>query len=199
MNIKNDLNYIKNELGSDNKILENAFKLEQIYRRHRRVIWALGAGILIAVIAYAASSIYTHYNTQKYSAIYDELSQNPSDTALRENLKSGNPKLYNLFLLQQALNEGNVNTLKDLGESKDTIVAFLAHYHLASFERDSAALERVWDGALGDLARLQSAQDLISAGKISEAKIILDKIPMDSSLHNIASMLLHTTALKDNK
>ncbi|RAX54874.1 hypothetical protein CCY99_01635 [Helicobacter sp. 16-1353] len=191
MSIKNNLNYIKNEFSNDEKILESAFKLEILYKRYKHIIWGLGILILFGICAYGIHSYYNEYNAKKYSNVYSSLLENPNDTALKEQLQKGNPTLYSMFILQQALKNGNLSELESLSKDKNSLISSIALYHLGSFDRNISQLEQVDKYALGDLSKLQQAYELIDENKISEAQIILDKIPQDSQLNELKQLLKH--------
>lgn len=191
MSIKNDLNYIKNEFSNDEKILENAFKLEILYKRYKYIVWTIGILILVGILSYGIHSYYSEYNAKKYSAVYNSLIANPNDETLKEQLQKGNPNLYSMFVLQQALKNSNLAELKSLSDDKNSLISSIALYHLGSFDRDISQLQKVDKYAIGDLSKLQQAYELINENKISEAKIILDKIPQNSQLIEISRLLSH--------
>lgn len=191
MSIKNNFNYIKSEFSNDEKILENAFKLEILYKRYKHIIWAIVGLIIIGIAAYGLYSYYDEYNARKYSQVYNALIDNPDDGNLKAQLQKGNPTLYSMFILQQALKSGNLNELKSLSNDKNILISSVARYHLGSFERDISQLEKVDKYALGDLSKLQQAYKLINENKTTEAKMILDKIPQDSQVREISQLLSH--------
>ena len=142
-------------------------------------------------ISYQLYSYYNEKNIQKYSEIYSKLSNDASNTSLQDELKRGNPKLYDLFMLQQALKDGNINQLMEIKDSKSNVVSSIASYHIGSFERDISVLKNVDKYTIGDLSKLQQAYILINENKINDAKIILGEISKDSNLNDFASLLSH--------
>lgn len=196
MSVKKNLDFIKSEFSSDEKLIENAFKLEILYRRYRHIIW----GVLIVVVIFAVfmgvKSLIVESNAKKSSEILNALLINPSDETLRTDLQKSNESLYSLFLLKQSLDDGNTASLQDLTSANSELVKYLANYHLGSFERDISLLDKSDKYALGDLAKLESAYILIQSGKISDAKNILSTIPQDSPLIEIAKILSHSTITK---
>lgn len=200
MSIKNNLDYIKSEFSNDEKLIENAFKLEILYKRYKKIIFLIGGIIVACVVFFSIKFYYTEHNAVKYSEILVQLSENPNDEALRNDLKNGNEKLYRLFILQQALNTSNIAQLEELSSGNNSdFVDYIASYHLGSFERNATMLKKIDKYNLSDLAKLQEAYLLINENKITDAKNILNKIPQDSSLSESAKMLLHYTILKDDK
>lgn len=197
MSVKNNLDYIKNEFSNDEKMLENAFRLEILYKRYKRVIWGLAA-VLVALFAGGAIlSFYKEKNAQKFSAIYDAALENSND----ENLKklAENENLYDLYSLRQALNNGNVSELERLSKSKNELVAMIANYHFGSFEREAASLAAANLSDLGDLANLQIAYEALKNDKPDAAKEALSKIAKDSQFAQFATLLSHYAAGKDSR
>lgn len=191
MSIKNNFDYIKNEISSDGQLLENTLKLERFYKKYKYIIWAILVVVVFGGISYQLYSYYNEKNIQKYSEIYSKLSNDASNTSLQDELKRGNPKLYDLFMLQQALKDGNINQLMEIKDSKSNVISSIASYHIGSFERDISVLKNVDKYTIGDLSKLQQAYILINENKINDAKIILGEISKDSNLNDFASLLSH--------
>lgn len=196
MSVKNNLDFIKNEFSSDEKIIENAFRLEILYKRYKHIVWGILGVVAILVLFMGAKSLIVESNSKKSSEILSSLLENPNDENLRASLKKSNENLYSLFLLKESLDNGNTADLQELGNAKNEFVKYLANYHLGSFERDLEILERSDKYALGDLAKLESAYMMIQNNKITDAKNILNTIPKDSQLAEIAQILAHTTITK---
>lgn len=196
MSVKNNLDFIKNEFSSDEKIIENAFRLEILYKRYKHIVWGILGVVAILVLFMGAKSLIVESNSKKSSEILSSLLENPNDENLRASLKKSNENLYSLFLLKESLDNGNTADLQELGNAKNEFVKYLANYHLGSFERDLEILEKSDKYALGDLAKLESAYMMIQNNKITDAKNILNTIPKDSQLAEIAQILAHTTITK---
>lgn len=196
MSIKNNFDYIKNEISNDGQLLENTLKLEIFYKKYKYIIWAILVVVVFGGISYQLYSYYNEKNIQKYSEIYSKLLNDASNTSLQDELKRGNPKLYDLFMLQQALKDGNINQFMETKDSKSNVVSSIASYHIGSFERDISVLKNVDKYTIGDLSKLQQAYILINENKINDAKIILGEISKDSNLGDFASLLSHYTITK---
>ena len=191
MSIKNNFDYIKNEISNDGQLLENTLKLEIFYKKYKYIICTILVVVVFGGISYQLYSYYNEKNIQKYSEIYSKLLNDASNTSLQDELKRGNPKLYDLFMLQQALKDGNINQFMETKDSKSNVVSSIASYHIGSFERDISVLKNVDKYTIGDLSKLQQAYILINENKINDAKIILGEISKDSNLADFASLLSH--------
>ncbi len=199
MSIRNNFNYIKDEFSNDGHLLENTLKLERLYKKYKYIIWLFFVVFIFGSIIYFMYSTYTEHNVQKYSNIYTKLISDSNNSKLRDELKSGNKRLYELFILQQALKNGNLSEFEELKDSKDDLISSFASYYIGSFERDISILKSVNQYTLGDLSKLQQAFLLINDNKINEAKLILGEIPQESNLGEFAKILTHFTVTKSNE
>lgn len=199
MSVKNNFNFIKNEFSNDEKIIENAFKLELLYKKYKYIIWSVVVIIIAISLFVGIKTYYINYNATKNSEILNSLLANPNDETLRNKLKNGSEKLYNLFRLKQALANGNIEELQDISKNaSDEFVKYVATYTLASFDRDPALLSNGKFG-IGDFANIQEAYLLINDNKVAQARELLSKIPDSSPLKGISNTILHYSVLKDNK
>ncbi|OBV29495.1 hypothetical protein BKN38_05905 [Helicobacter sp. CLO-3] len=184
-----NLNAIRQEFQQDEKILENAFRLERLFRKYK--YWIIAVVALI-VIWGAYAIIYDtlrEKKAQEISALYDELVQNPNNEVLRKSLQEKAPELYDLYALKLALESSEPSdALRALKDSQNPIVKQIAEYELASIERKG--LEAI-KGAFGDFAKVQEAYLLLSSGQIPQARAILTGIGEDSAMFGVASQMRH--------
>ena len=183
-----DINDVKKELSSDEKLLESAFKLESIYKKYKYAIWGV-AGALI--VAYAGSQISTYMQNSRLEAANSallSLEKNPNDTKALATLKEKNAKLYELYIYSKSANSGDVEGLEKLLNSQNDIVADGAKYHLG------LAKKAPKDSKLyHDLVLIEEAYLAIKKGDIQEAKTKLSLVNQNSQVANIAKLLEHAT------
>ncbi|HIP36589.1 MAG TPA: hypothetical protein EYG85_07020 [Crocinitomix sp.] len=194
MSIKEQVDFVKEELTQDEKLLEGLIKVERFYKRNKIAILALSVTLVLGGIGY---SVMEYINKQKLltanSALL-KLQNNPSDTKALQVLKDNNPTLANLYLLKEATLNGDIKTLEELVKSKDETISDLALYHMAVFKE---SLSQVKDyrlkstPLLKDLALFDEAYMLLKSGKVQEAKNVLALIPETSSVKAVAKMLNH--------
>ena len=194
MSIKEQVDFVKEELTQDEKLLEGLIKVERFYKRNKIAILALSVTLVLGGIGY---SVMEYINKQKLltanSALL-KLQNNPSDTKALQVLKDNNPTLANLYLLKEATLNGDIKTLEELVKSKDKTISDLALYHMAVFKE---SLSQVKDyrlkstSLLKDLALFDEAYMLLKSGKVQEAKNVLALIPETSSVKAVAKMLNH--------
>jgi hypothetical protein len=183
-----DIKDVKQELSSDEKLLESAFKLESIYKKYKYAIWGV-AGALI--IAYAGSQISTYLENSRLEAANTallSLQQNPDDTKALATLKDKNPSLYEIYMYSKAANSGDTKELQTLQNSSNDIVADGSKYTLSVLQnapKDSKLYH--------ELALLQQAYLAIKKGDKDTAKVKLSLIDQNSQVANIAKLLQHAT------
>ena len=188
MSLKDDVRYVKEELSSDEKILESAFRLEKFYKKHRIKIFALLAVIVLGWGGKIAYDGYTEHKRYAANEALMRLEKNPADARALEELKSNNPKLYALYRYSTAVESGKSEALKEAAASGDPILADLSRYHeavLASKAGDSQYY--------ADLSKVEKAFLALKAGKPDEARQALALIGENSPVAGIARLLRHAT------
>ncbi|MGP1449864.1 MAG: hypothetical protein ACTTJS_01895 [Wolinella sp.] len=196
MSLKENVNYIKEEIGQEEKMLEGLIRFEGWFKKYKLPLLALTGLIVATIIGSSGYEYLKEREAQKISAIYSKLLENPDDSALLAKLKSSGSTLYELFLFHKGSQNSDKAILEGLKDSKDEIIASLAAYQLASLSKDSSQLATYTqkDKTLfGDLAFMGRAYLLMGEGKIAEANEILQKIPADSPIKSVAKFLEHYT------
>jgi len=191
LSIKDELEYVKKELSSDEKLLENAFKLERFYKKHKIKIWA---GLILLIGGFGGKAAITAYKEHKLNIANEallKLEANPKDSQALEELKNNNPKLYNLYLYSKALKEKDSKALKTLANSDDKILMDLAHYHINILNNTPGD-----SNYYKDLSKIEKAYESLKKGEKTKAREILALIDVNSPLSNIANLLKHLTLTK---
>lgn len=188
MSIQETLNEAKKELTSDEQMLASAFKVEKLYKKHKLKLFAI---IAIALIYFGGTAIMDSIKEQKLIAAnsaYLALSKDANNSTALTELKNNNPKLFELYTYQTAMENSDVKTLKALSSSDNSIIADMATYHLAILEGQPTNSE-LYSGP----SAVNDAYILIKEGKLTQAKEKLDAIPEDSPVYSIAQMIKHYT------
>jgi predicted negative regulator of RcsB-dependent stress response len=188
VSLKDDINYVKEELSSDEKLLESAFRLEKFYKKHRVKIWVLVGAAILGFGGKAGYEAYRDYKLHQANAAWLTLQKNPADQAALEQLRSNNPALYRLYLYDRGVKKRDTAKLQEVKGSSDALLADLAGYHipvLASKPGDSRYYE--------DLSRIEKAYLALKAGKKGEARRLLALIGENSPVAGIARLLRHGT------
>ena len=188
MSIKDDVNYIKTELSSDEKVLESAFKLESLYKKYKLPIWgAVGALLLFFVISTGMDAL-RQSRLEAANAALLTLQKKPDDAEARSVLKEKNPALYELFVFSQAAAKKDVEALTALKTSGNDILADMSRYSIGAIEK-----KPVDSSTYKELAYLEEAYVAIKAGDTKQAKAKLALIDVRSPLATFAKLLEHST------
>ncbi len=187
MSLKDELNVVKQELSSDEKLLEQAFHLEKFFKKNKTIIIG-GAALLIG--AFIGYKIYDYVQNSKLEAANSALlalQKDPKNSAAISKLKENNPKLYNLYEYSIAANSSNAKALSSIKTGDDFLKDVIAYHKgvIAEKPADSVYYK--------NLTLVEKAYKLIKAGKKKEAKNILETIPKNSAVAGVASLLEHFT------
>lgn len=202
MSLKQNLKTIKQEFDQDEKMLENAFRLEILIRRYRRYLIAIVV-ILVAVgVWYGVSHYLKAQHTHQATAAYAKLLQDSTDDEALKALEKANVELYDLYRYSNA-NDDEV--FRSLIHSKNELVRILAAYELASIEAGKADKEGKLDVTkldvtpnypLKDFALLQEAFLFFNHHQAQSARDKLLLISQPSILQEEADSLRHYQILE---
>lgn len=191
------LNAIKQEFKQDEKMLENAFKLERLVKKYKYWLIALAVILLLWLGYRTIYNAMQESRAQKISALYDEFLQNPNNELLQTQLKEQARELYDLYQLSHRDSthdtQATQSALEELATSANPLVQQLASYDLASLTRKD--LDKI-GGDLADLAIIQRAYLLLQNESIQEARTLLDTIKVDSTLYGLAAQMKHYGIIK---
>lgn len=196
MSTQENIEYIKQELTTQEKLIENFIKAERFYKKYKNVIMGVCVAVVIATIAYYAKGYMDKLAVISSNEAYNKLIANPNDTEALQTLKSKNEKLYSLYMYQIAIKNGDKATLESLANGSDNIVSDLSKYELSSLNGSFANYS---GNIYKDIALYQEAYLLIKAEKFQDAKVKLDSISMDSPVFNLSELLKHYLITKLEK
>ncbi|NPA29183.1 MAG: tetratricopeptide repeat protein [Epsilonproteobacteria bacterium] len=194
MGIKEQVEFAKEELTQDEKLLAGLIKVERFYKRNRIPLLGVAAALTVGTLFYGVTGYIEQQRLERANAAFLKLEQNPADQAALKTLKSENPKLAALFLLDHAVKAGDVKQLEGLVSDKDETVADLAAYHVAALKRESEKLKAYRmrsEALLKDFALFDEGYLLMRQGKVAEGRKRLAAIEKNSPLARAAAMLAH--------
>jgi len=178
---------VKKELSSDEKVLESAFKLETLYKKHKFKIWGVVAALVIFFGGKAVQESMHEAQLKTANEAFLVLQQNPTDKASLKMLKENNPALLELFSYAQAVKNQDMKTLETLSSSKNEIIAEASTYTAGALNKkpvDSILYE--------EMALFEEAYLAIGAGDAKKAKEKLELIDERSPLAVISGFLKHS-------
>ncbi len=186
MSLKQNVDFIKEEMSNDEKMLEGLIRFEGWFKRYKIPLIALAIGIIIFTFGYMGNNYYQENKQQELSSLYEKALK--GDESAIASLQKSQSRLYDLYLFQKALQSNDAETLKTLESCKDPIIAQFARLQNASLNQNLSILD---SKESGDFSYLQAAFLEIQAGKMQEAKVILSKIQNDSHVRDFANALEH--------
>lgn len=192
MSIKDDVNYIKNELSSEEKFLESFVKTERFFKKYKKLIFGLIILVIVGSVVFLVKTKLDEKNLYEANIALSNFLENGNQNSLDE-LKEKNRDLYEIALYLDAKNEfknADIN-LKYLKELLDFQVALLN-----SNQSDLDAVSKKADFLLKDYAIFNQALILVNNQKYAEAREILGKISQDSRAIELATLLKHYLVTK---
>jgi len=187
MSLGEDIDAVKKELSSDEKLLEQAFHLEKFYKKNKKLIIATAILLIGAFIGYKVYNYLENKKLESANSALLTLQKDPNNKQALAELKNSNPKLYNLYSYSIAANSGNKEALNAIKTSDEFLKDVLAYHKgvVSKNPQDSTYYK--------DLVLVEKAYNLIKAGKKQEAKNILITVPKTSAVAAVARLLEHYT------
>ena len=184
MSLKENIDYIKEEVSAQESLMESTFKLEQFYKKYK--IFIIGT-VSLAAVAFVGLSVLDYVNEQnriKDNQAFNILLENPSDKKSLEYLKTNNKELYEIAIYMN-------------DKSKNTNVEFLKELSIYSKAIKQNNIDKLATVAqkqnflLKDFAIFNKALIQAQNGKYQDAKETIKLIPVASSMASLSSMLEH--------
>ena len=121
MSIKENVDYVKTELSSEEKFLENFVRSERFFKKYKTLILSF---IIIVIVGFIGVFIKTKIDeSNKFEAnlAFNKVLENNNDAKALADLKAKNKDLYEIALYLQAKKEAkiietNVPLLKELSK-----------------------------------------------------------------------------------
>lgn len=189
MSLKENVDYVKDELSSEEKFLEGFVKVERFYKKNRLII-ILAIIVVVSIIAgaYITKSIQAT-NKLEANIAFNKILENPKDTQALDTLKQNNEQLFQLAKYIQDKNyDIQVKYLKELVE-----------YKKALEKNDVKKLNSISmqnDFLLKEFAIFNKALILTNEGKYEDAKATLKLIPSNSKVNDLVNVLKHYLVTK---
>lgn len=193
MSLKDNVNYVKDELNTEEKFLESFVKVERFYKKNKVIIIAAIVLLIGGTIAYFTTQSIQAQNKLEANIAFNKVLENPKDAESLAKLKEKNEQLFQVAQYIEASKEGKV---------ADVQVKFLkelSEYKLALEKNDINKLNSVSmqnDFLLKEFAIFNKALIQTQNGKFEDAKATLQLIPSDSQVSQLVNVLKHYLATK---
>lgn len=194
MSLKENIDMVKDELNSEEKMFEKAVVIEKFLKKYKLQLIAAFIIITVAVIGNIAYEVNKEGRIVDANKALATLLKDSNSATAKQDLEVLSPELYTLWNYSQAIADQDVKALEALKSSHNSIIADVATYEAASISQDAKALQKYASDESAiykDLARIQRAIILIKTDKIEKAHQELQKIATESPLQKVASALLH--------
>jgi hypothetical protein len=184
MSLKENINYIKEEVSAQENFMEKTFKLEQFYKKNKAIIFGAVSVVIIAFIGISVSNYQDEQNKIKDNQAFNKLLENYNDKEALKYLESNNKKLYDIAVYMN-------------DKSKNTNAEFLNE--LSSYSKaieksnidDISNVTQKQTFLIKDFAILNKALIQAQNGKYQDAKESIKLISANSSVASLSSMLEH--------
>ena len=101
MSIKENVDYIKSELSSEEKLLEGFVKSERFFKKYKNLLIALVVAIVLGSIFYVVKKSFDESNKYESNLLLNSYLEKGDEKAL-EDLKNKNKNLYEVALYLKA-------------------------------------------------------------------------------------------------
>ncbi|AFL67948.1 hypothetical protein [Sulfurospirillum barnesii] len=193
MGLKENIQVVKQEISTEEQFLEGMIKGERFFKKNKNYIFSALALIVLGAGGYSINSIMIDQKLKASNEAYAIFLKDANNLAALETLKDKNPKLYMMFLFEEALKKGDVEALKKVALSQeDAIVSDLATYQLSQMDGNTTAQGALLSG----MVFLHEGYALLKENKVDEARLKFAQIDVNSPLKQIAKNLEHYQGLK---
>ena len=172
-------------LSSEEKMMTGFIKFEQFFKRYKYIIIAAVVAVIVAIGAYFVQSYMHQSSLKKANEAFITLQKDPQNTQALATLQQHNQKLYQLFKINQEINNKNLNALLEYDSTQE--IRDIASYH-TKLKTDSLG---EYEGLYRDLANLIEGYHLLKERKFKQARAKLQAIDENSMLSQNAQTLLH--------
>jgi predicted negative regulator of RcsB-dependent stress response len=193
MSLKDNVDYVKEELNSEEKFLESFVKVERFYKKNKIIIITVIVVLIALVIGFYITKSVNASNKLEANIAFNKVLQNPKDSAALETLKQKDEKFYEIAQYLNAKDEGKIVQV-DIKFLKE-----ITEYEKALKEKNIEKLNEVSmknDFLLKEFAIFNKALIQTQNGKYENAKATLKLIPADSKVNDLVKVLKHYLATK---
>ncbi|MCT7635330.1 tetratricopeptide repeat protein [Aliarcobacter butzleri] len=187
MSLKEDVGYIKNELSSEEKFIENFVKGERFFKKYKTLIIAVVVILIIGLIGFTVKKSIDNSNKHDANIALSQFLENGDEKVL-ETLKNKNEKLYEVALFLQAKKDNKIASI-ELPLLKELVKFQTATASNNIEELNSLSMQN--DFLLKEFALFNKALILVNEGKYEEAKKELSQISQTSKAYELATLLNH--------
>jgi hypothetical protein len=182
--MKENIDYIKQEITAEESYMENVFKLEKVYKKYKKLIFATVTIVIVSTIGYYVSNYITTQNTIASNMAFNTILKDPTNKEALATLKVKNNKLYNIAIyLQDQNSKIDEEFFKELSTYTKAIETNNIEQLNKAISNQNFLLK---DYALFNKALIQTKEK-----KYLDAKETLKLISADSEITPLSNLLKH--------
>lgn len=193
MSTKDNINYIKEELSSEEKFLEGSIKVEKFYKKYKTLMIIILAAFIVFIGWSSVLSYLDEKSKNEANTAFNKILENPNDAEALEVLKAKNEYLFEIAKYMKAKQEGKIEQIKvEYLKELTTYEKALASSDVATISsltlNDKFLLK---ENAIFNKALLEAKN-----GNYAAAKETLAQIPENSKMNELVVLLKHFLASK---
>ncbi len=188
MSMKENVDYIKQELSTEEKFFEGTVKLERFWKKFKFLIIAFAVIVVSTIVGLSYKSSMDEQNKIAANEALNLFLKDYKNEAALNDLKVLDAKLYEIAIYLKASKENNIQNI-EVPYLKELML-----YNEAISKSDVNKLNELTMNnkfLLKEFAIFNRAMLLTKEAKYEEAKSILNLIPENSQANQLAQLLLH--------
>jgi len=188
MSLKENVEFVKDELNSEEKFLEGFVKVERFYKKNKLIVIGVAVVAVLAVVGIGFNNYSNAENKKESNIAFNKFLKDNNDKAALETLQNTNKQLFEVAKYLKAKNENknvevSITFLKDLAQYSQAVKA-------QNIEK-LGSLSQQNDFLLKEFALFNKALILANEAKYVDAKETLKLIPKDSRVNDLVVLLNH--------
>lgn len=194
MSAKEDIEYIKKELDTEEKFLSGIAHAERFWKKFKKPLIGVASAFFIGIVGFYAFNTYEDSRINAANVALNKLLANPSDTAALDELKSKDAKLFEVYKMYTAASGNKIGELNELASSKAMFVSELSSYQAAALEKSASKLSAIANdknALLHELATIDIGVLSLQKDDKKAAGATFAKIPQESMVKPEAIALEH--------
>ena len=188
MSLKENVDFIKDEITTEEKFVEGFFKLEKFWKKYKVVTIATISVVIILVTGISINNYLTKQNNINANIAFNELLDNPENKDAQEQLKNINPTLFSIANYINS-SKNNKTVVTDVEYLKQ-----ISQFNVALNKNDIDAINTISldpKFLLKEYALFQKALMQTLNKDYKSAKTTLTLIPSNSSVAQLSNQLSH--------
>jgi hypothetical protein len=186
MSMKENIDYIKDEIGSEERMLQNFIKVEKFYKKYKIAIIALVIASVAWAITYSVTSYLDEKKLLESNELFNKVIEDRNDTASIKKLEELDSNLAQVIKFMK-----DAKSAKGIDVEPFKSIAMLNEAVNSNDIKKVEALASNPNFILREYAIFYQALLLTKSKEFKKAKNILQTIPKDSSFSEYVNKLNH--------